>query len=99
MVTADERAIRKMWEVNYFSVFLFIQEVLPYLKKNDEASILIMSTGAVYYYKENYGHYILTKVGLTALVKHCSRELQEAGIRVNGISPGLIKTPFSRRVW
>ena len=92
MLAADEKALRKMWEVNFFSAYSFIQEVLPYLKQNEGSSILITSSFVIYERKIDYGQYALTKLALTALIKHSSKSLQRFGIRVNGVAPGLIKT-------
>ena len=40
-----------------------------------------------------------TKAALENMIKWMKDELREDGIRVNGISPGLIKTEFSGPMW
>jgi 3-oxoacyl-[acyl-carrier protein] reductase len=39
-------------------------------------------------------HYATTKGGLIAFTKALAKELAPAGVRVNGINPGVIATPF-----
>jgi NAD(P)-dependent dehydrogenase (short-subunit alcohol dehydrogenase family) len=41
------------------------------------------------------GVYSLTKTALNSMTKSLAVELQESGIRVNAIAPGLIRTKFA----
>ena len=45
------------------------------------------------------GVYGSTKAALENMIKWMKDELRVDGIRVNGISPGLIKTDFSGPMW
>ena len=45
------------------------------------------------------GVYAATKAAMDSLVQGLSNELRAEGIRVNGVSPGLIKTEFSGPLW
>jgi glucose 1-dehydrogenase len=44
-------------------------------------------------------NYAASKGGVTMLMKTMAQELAELKIRVNGISPGAIKTPINQSVW
>ena len=45
------------------------------------------------------GVYASTKAALENMVKWLSKELMDDDIRVNAISPGVIKTNFSTPLW
>jgi NAD(P)-dependent dehydrogenase (short-subunit alcohol dehydrogenase family) len=51
------------------SVFFLIQEALPYLKKQNNSSIVIIASYAGYDLSPNVGHYAITKTALIALTK------------------------------
>ena len=97
-----------MWDLNVKSTFFLIKECKEMLLKSVElsttekpnaANILVVSsvTGT----NPNYtlGVYAATKAALDNLIKSLAQELMDEGIRVNGISPGLIKTEFSGALW
>ena len=58
-----------------------------------------MASYAAYEYPPLIGHYGVTKTALIRLCKILAQELQGDGIRVNCVSPGLIKTKFSEVLW
>lgn len=96
---ATEEQIRKMWDVNFLASYLLVKEALPYLRKQQGSSIVILSSYTGYEFSQMIGHYALTKTALLGLTKALSRELLGDNIRVNGVVPGLIKTEFSGSLW
>lgn len=96
---ANEKQVMKMWEINYLATFMFIKEVVPHLAKQPDSAIVVLSSYTGYELSNMIGHYAVTKTALLGLVKLLAAELQEQGIRVNGVAPGLIKTEFSKELW
>lgn len=76
-----------------------IKEAIPFLEKQKNSSIIVVSSIGGYTPFDLIGAYSISKttlLGLTkALVNTCSRR----GIRINGIAPGVIKTKFSQALW
>lgn len=96
---AEEKAIMKMWEINFLATFLLIKETVPHLAKNPGSSIVVVSSYTGYEFSKLIGHYAITKTALLGLTKLLGYELQSEGIRINGVAPGLIKTEFSKELW
>lgn len=51
-----------------------------------------------YLYFQKIGPYSVSKTALLGLIRVLSQELASAGVRVNGLAPGIIKTDFSTMV-
>jgi 3alpha(or 20beta)-hydroxysteroid dehydrogenase len=82
----------KMWRVNALGPFLGMKAVLEPMRRAGGGSIVnISSTAGItgYAYHGAYGH---TKWALRGLTKIAAIEFGEAGIRVNSVHPGPIKT-------
>lgn len=58
-----------MWDINFTSTFLLIQEALPHLRKQKDSSIVILSSYSAYEPPALIGHYAITKTALVALTK------------------------------
>lgn len=81
--------------LNLTSVYLVIQACLPLLEKSRDASIINLSSTAA----RNGGvvtgsAYAAAKGAVSTLTKALAKDFCSKGIRVNGIAPGLIDTPF-----
>lgn len=84
-----------VYDVNVKSVFYVTQSALPYLKLSKDAAIVNVASVA----GRNGGgpgsiHYASAKGAVLTLTKGLAKELIPFGIRVNGVNPGLIGTPF-----
>lgn len=80
-------------DVNLNSVFALTKKLLPLLKKNDNASIVNISSIA----SERAGasaSYSVSKAGLDMLTRHLSKELGKYNIRVNAVNPGIVRSNF-----
>jgi 3-oxoacyl-[acyl-carrier protein] reductase len=85
----------RVMEVNLTSVFLVSQAVLPIMKRQGKGRIINVSSIAA----RNGGGpgsvaYATAKGGVSTLTRAMAKELISANILVNGISPGVITTPF-----
>mmetsp|Transcript_27190 Transcript_27190/g.24076 ORF Transcript_27190/g.24076 Transcript_27190/m.24076 type:complete len:242 (+) Transcript_27190:2-727(+) len=95
----EEKAYDKMWDINVKSTFFAIKEAKPYLDAAENPNILVISSIVGTNPSPPIGVYSMTKAALDNMVKFLSIELRSDGIRINSISPGLIKTHFAKGIW
>lgn len=87
-----EKVWRKMMDINLTTPFLFIKEVLPYMKKNKWGRIInIASTHGLIGSKKKSA-YTASKHGLVGLTKVVALETAEENITCNSICPGFVLT-------
>eukprot|EP00761_Pharyngomonas_kirbyi_P008589 gb/GECH01008601.1/.p1 GENE.gb/GECH01008601.1/~~gb/GECH01008601.1/.p1 ORF type:complete len:275 (+),score=75.03 gb/GECH01008601.1/:1-825(+) len=113
MMKCPEEAWDKTFEVNVKSSFYLAVEVAKVMKKQiknqkqaqskPDYNILFISSvsGVIHYSKAMAGlePYAVSKAALISLSKALAGELTPQGIRVNCVSPGLVKTDFSSALW
>lgn len=86
---------RKVMALNLDSVFFHSRSAIPLLKKSDDPSIITYSSNAAWNAGgPGAGIYGSSKAAVTTLTRALAKDLAEYGIRVNGVSPGTIDTPF-----
>jgi 3-oxoacyl-[acyl-carrier protein] reductase len=91
---SDEGYARVM-ELNVGSTFRVYRSVIPIMKKSGGGAIINMSSIAA----RNGGSdgatlYATAKAAVATLTRGMARELAPFRIRVNGIAPGIVLTPF-----
>lgn len=84
--------IEKIFNTNINGVFITVQQAVPYL--NQGASIILMSSLAGKNATKDFSAYCASKAAVTTLAKCFAADLLDEKIRVNSLSPGLIKTPI-----
>ena len=85
--------VKKIFEVNFFSVFLFSQFMVKLMIKNkSQSSIINISSSAAIEGNQGRSAYASSKSALLTLSKVMSKELSNFNIRVNVIAPGLTNT-------
>ena len=99
-VPLDE--VRAVFETNVFGVLALTQALLPLLREAPAARIVNVSSGAGSLTRnadpEHFGRslfgpvYPASKTALNAMTLAMAIELAPAGIKVNAVSPGFIKT-------
>jgi NAD(P)-dependent dehydrogenase (short-subunit alcohol dehydrogenase family) len=75
-----------------------VQAVVPHMKSRGKGTIVVTTSTAGLRPSPALGVYSISKYALIGLVKNASLELGPAGIRINGVAPGLIDTPAYRRL-
>mmetsp|Transcript_1351 Transcript_1351/g.857 ORF Transcript_1351/g.857 Transcript_1351/m.857 type:complete len:166 (-) Transcript_1351:131-628(-) len=95
----DEKAYDKMFSLNVTSYFFSVKEAKHLLEKGKGANVLMVSSVAGSDPSPMLGVYGMTKSCLNNMVRWLSKELLDENIRVNAISPGLIKTEFAGVLW
>ncbi|GGD99392.1 NAD(P)-dependent oxidoreductase [Aureimonas endophytica] len=88
----SEDQLRRTFETNIYGYFFMTQAALDHLK---EGASIVMTT-SVNSFKGNTTliDYSATKGAITAFVRSMAQNLVEKKIRVNGVAPGPIWTPF-----
>lgn len=92
-------AFDKIMQVNVKSPFEFAKLVHPFMKQNGGGSVVNISSIAGSSPDPGLGMYSVSKAALNMLTKVLAKEWGVDGIRVNALSPGLIKTKFSQALW
>jgi NAD(P)-dependent dehydrogenase (short-subunit alcohol dehydrogenase family) len=83
------------WQLNFMSVVRINKALLPAMIKQKSGVIINISTGAAKQpIWEMTMSYSSAKAALNAYSKALANELGPVGIRVNVVSPGVVKTPL-----
>jgi len=87
---ADETHFDELFNVLVKGTFFTVQQIVPLMKKG---SAIILNTSVVTEMgMQNFSVYSAAKSAVQSFIKTFASEFTEKGIRVNGISPGYIKT-------
>lgn len=84
--------IRRVMEVNFFSVIEFTQLVCRSMMRQRKGSIVNICSIAAWGEDTSQMEYAASKAALTIATKKMARELGSMGIRVNAVAPGLTRT-------
>ncbi|MEP3278815.1 MAG: SDR family NAD(P)-dependent oxidoreductase [Stappiaceae bacterium] len=81
------------FEVDLKGMFRVIRAAVPKMRETGRGSIVCLSSimGVAYGWDEHV-HYSAAKSGVVGLIRGLAVELAPAGVRVNGIAPGYIRT-------
>jgi NAD(P)-dependent dehydrogenase (short-subunit alcohol dehydrogenase family) len=97
MVTIDEGAWDKTFEVNVKGYFGMTQLVAAHLQgRKARGSIVNVASVVGMIAAPMQGVYAMTKAAVISMTKTLAMELGASGIRVNAIAPGLIETKFAK---
>ena len=85
--------MRTVWETNVFAVLDVYQAMLPLLRLSADARIVNLSSAAARIGSPGqYLDYAVSKGAINTFTMALSKEVAGEGIRVNGVSPGVIDT-------
>lgn len=80
-------------DVNLSGVFYLLRGLFPVMKRQRSGSIIAFTSGLATNGWAGAAAYAATKAGIVGLVKSAALELQDHGVRINALSPGLVATP------
>ena len=97
----DELSLAQ-WEetmrINLTGAFLFVREVVPYMKKNEFGRIINISSTAGQRGEAFHSHYASSKGGMISFTKSLAAELAGNNINVNCVAPGWVETDMTSEV-
>lgn len=91
-VEMEPEFFEMMFNNHLMSIFHGVQAVFPHMKENGSSIITIAASYNVL--RDGNVAYSMAKEGVLGLSKNLAREMQPHNIRVNTISPGLIRLPI-----
>ena len=86
-----------MLGINLSGAFHCSQTIVPKMIESGGGSIINVCSIASYMGRPNRCAYVAAKSGLLGLTRTMAIDLAPKNIRVNGISPGMIASPFNKR--
>jgi len=92
--TVTEETWRRAIAVHLDGAFYCTRAAIPHLKKNGEGAIVNLSSVAGIRGCPGNVTYQLVKCAIQAFTRGCARDLGDYNIRVNCVSPGIIRTDF-----
>lgn len=94
-----DSAFEKILGVNIMSNHWLAQLVLPEMIERKDGAIVVVSSVGGLRGHDKLGAYCISKAADVQLVRNLAVEMGPHNIRVNTISPGLIRTDFARALW
>lgn len=89
----DQEFYQQILNVNLSSAFWMCQDFIKARENRGGIIVNVSSIEAVTPFKEDMVHYSVSKSGVYALTRSLAHDYGKRGFRVNGIVPGVIKTP------
>lgn len=99
MAGISDDQFRKVLENNVMANHWLITMVVPEMLARAEGSIVIISSIGGLGSSTTIGAYNISKAADFQLARNLAAEYGPAGVRVNCIAPGLIRTEFARALW
>ena len=83
---------QKSLDINLSGPFYLAAEAMPHLTASRGSVVLISSSAGIFSGPVGTAGYTAAKTGLIGLVRWLAREYGPQGVRINGVSPGWIRT-------
>ncbi|VEP12885.1 (S)-1-Phenylethanol dehydrogenase [Hyella patelloides LEGE 07179] len=83
---------RKIFAVNLDALFFTCKAFLPLMKPQNWGRIINITSNVCWIVAPNVTHYTTAKMGVIGFTRALATEVADAGIIVNAIAPGLIRT-------
>jgi NAD(P)-dependent dehydrogenase (short-subunit alcohol dehydrogenase family) len=99
LATASDEVFDKIMSTNVKSVFWLANRVLPQMAERGGGAMVIISSIGALRGSQVLGLYGTSKAAEAGLCRALACEWGPKNIRVNTISPGLVKTDFAKALW
>jgi NAD(P)-dependent dehydrogenase (short-subunit alcohol dehydrogenase family) len=90
--------IKALYETNFFGVIRVTQMVLPIMRKQGSGRIINVSSGAGRFGYPGGSAYVSLKFALEGLSESMAYELEQFGIRIVLVEPGVVRTNFGKNM-
>jgi 3-oxoacyl-[acyl-carrier protein] reductase len=94
----EEDAFDKVIDINLKGVYLCTKAVSEIMREQESGVILNAASVVAHYGNFGQTNYVASKAGLIGMSRVWTRELGKAGIRVNAVAPGFIKTEMTEGI-
>jgi D-sorbitol dehydrogenase (acceptor) len=95
LLEADERSYQRIFDVNVKGLFFTMQAVLAQMvAEGAKGSIINLASQAGRRGEALVAHYCASKAAVISYTQSAALAMAPHGIRVNGISPGVVDTPM-----
>ena len=91
-------AINRVIGSNLFGTIYCLQQILPYMKKQNFGAIVLMASDQALIAKEQCAIYGASKAAIAQLAKSTALDYAAYNVRVNCVCPGTIDTPMYQHV-
>ena len=88
----------RLFAVNVKGVFLCSRAAQPHLERSGRASVVNIASIVALVGVSGYAAYTATKGAVLSLTRAMAVDLAAAGVRVNAVCPGLIRTPMAEQM-
>jgi NAD(P)-dependent dehydrogenase (short-subunit alcohol dehydrogenase family) len=96
LLEIDDDAWDRMMAVNLNGIFYLVQEsARVFAGTGRRGAIVVTSSTNAFFPERHTVHYSTSKGAVLAFVRACALDLAELGVRINAISPGIIRTPLA----
>lgn len=95
---ADPPAWGHTLAVNLTGPYHACREVIPHLVQRGGGAIINITSGLARMPFPHFCAYSVSKAGIDQLTRSLADEFREAGIRVNGVDPGIMDTPMQTKI-
>jgi 3-oxoacyl-[acyl-carrier protein] reductase len=92
---SDPGKFRQTVEVNLFGAYHVMRAAIPLLRAHGGGKIIVTGSGLGHSSRYGAAAYSCSKAALWMLVRIAAEELREAGIAVNELIPGLVRTAMT----
>jgi 3-oxoacyl-[acyl-carrier protein] reductase len=96
-LTSDDE-FREVVETNLFSAFATVRCAAKLLRASG-GSVVLLSSAAAALGIANHEAIAAAKAGIEGLARSAAASYASTNIRINVVSPGLVKTNLTRRIW
>jgi 3-oxoacyl-[acyl-carrier protein] reductase len=89
----------RVMAVNVRGVWLCCAAIAPVFRRQHSGVIVNISSGTIFTGVPGFMHYVTSKAAVWGMTRVLARELGDAGVRVNTITPGLTSSEVVQRGW
>jgi NAD(P)-dependent dehydrogenase (short-subunit alcohol dehydrogenase family) len=93
----DEALFDIVWTTNVKGYLALTQAIVPLMERG--SAVVNMSSIGGQDPAPNVGAYSVSKAAINMMTRQMALELGDAGIRVNAVAPGVVRTRFSEAYW